>query len=226
LAGVESPYNREHGDSVGVERSPIKAAPRRQVGETLLLAVFLLSGFAALTYQVCWQRILFGAFGVDSESVTIIVSTFMLGLGCGALIGGQLADRFSDRIVELFAAAEACIALFGFASPWLLAAVGERFVGSGLLVIAVVNFVLLLIPTTLMGATLPMLVAHLFAASRNVGVSIGSLYLVNTLGAAFGALATGIVLFMFLTLNQTIYIAACLNLVVALSTVAALRTNS
>jgi hypothetical protein len=71
-----------------------------------------------------------------------------------------------------------------------------------------------------------MLVAHLFAASRNVGVSIGSLYLVNTLGAAFGALATGIVLFVFFTLNQTIYIAACLNLVVALSTVAALRSNS
>lgn len=195
----------------------------RRISETLLLSVFLLSGFAALTYQVCWQRILFGAFGVDTESITIIVSTFMLGLGCGALLGGQLADRFNDRIVELFACSEAGIAVFGFFSPQLLAAAGERFVGAPLPTIALVNFLLLLVPTTLMGATLPMLVAHLFKSSRNVGVSIGSLYLVNTLGAALGALGTGIVLFMFLTINQTIYVAACLNLSVAAITLLGLR---
>jgi predicted membrane-bound spermidine synthase len=198
----------------------------RRIDETVLLGVFLLSGFAALTYQVCWQRILFGAFGVDTESITIIVSTFMLGLGCGALVGGQLADRFCDRLVELFAAAEAGIALFGFASPHLLAAVGERFVDAALPTIAVVNFLLLLVPTTLMGATLPMLVAHLFQSSRSVGVSIGSLYFANTVGAALGALATGMVLFMFLTLDQTIYVAAVLNLTVATITVLGLRRTS
>ena len=59
-----------------------------------LVPLFFLSGIAALVYQVCWQRMLFVAFGVDIESVTIIVSTFMFGLGARALLGGELADRY------------------------------------------------------------------------------------------------------------------------------------
>ena len=52
---------------------------------TRLAPLFFVSGVAALVYQVCWQRLLFSAFGVDIDSVTIIVSVFMLGLGLGAL---------------------------------------------------------------------------------------------------------------------------------------------
>jgi predicted membrane-bound spermidine synthase len=193
------------------------------IGDTLLLGVFLLSGVAALVYQVCWQRLLFGAFGVDIESITIIVSTFMLGLGCGALLGGQLADRFNEYLVELFIVAELGIGGFGFLSPALITAVGGRFVDAPLIVVAAVNFVLILVPATFMGATLPMLVAHMFKSSNSVGVSIGGLYLVNTFGAALGALVTGIVLFMVLTVSQTIYLAACLNLTVALLTAVGLR---
>jgi predicted membrane-bound spermidine synthase len=193
------------------------------ISDTLLLGVFLLSGIAALIYQVCWQRLLFGAFGVDIESITIIVSTFMLGLGCGALLGGQLADRFNGHIVELFIVSELGIGGFGFLSPALITAVGASFVEAPLPVIAAVNFVLILVPATFMGATLPMLVAHMVKSSHSVGVSIGGLYLVNTLGAALGALATGIVLFMVLTVSQTIHVAACLNLTVALLTAVGLR---
>ena len=71
-----------------------------------LAPLFFVSGAAALIYQVCWQRLLFTALGVDMESVTLIVSVFMLGLGLGALLGGQLADRFPGRALGLFAAAE------------------------------------------------------------------------------------------------------------------------
>jgi predicted membrane-bound spermidine synthase len=209
-------------ESLGTTRSVGELAPGvslaledGRISESLLLAVFALSGVAALTYQVCWQRLLFSAFGVDTESVTIIVSTFMLGLGCGALLGGKLADRYNDRIIELFIASELGIALFGFFSSGVIALVGDSFVDASLPMIAIVNFLLILLPTTLMGATLPMLVAHLFRRSANVGVSIGGLYLVNTLGAAAGALATGIVLFIYLTLDQAIYIAVCCNLMVA-----------
>ena len=194
-----------------------------RIGPPLLLSVFSLSGIAALIYQVCWQRILFGIFGVDIESITIVVSTFMLGLGCGALLGGQLADRFGDRIVELFIAAELGIGLFGLSSTRLIPLVGDRFVDANLATIATASFLLLLVPTTLMGATLPMLVAHLVKTSRSVGISIGNLYLVNTLGAAVGALATGIVLFLTFTLNQTIGIAAGMNFTVATLTFYGLR---
>jgi predicted membrane-bound spermidine synthase len=181
------------------------------IDEAVLLSVFFLSGVSALIYQVAWQRLLFGTFGVDVESITIVVSTFMLGLGCGALAGGQLADRFGGRVIELFALCEIGIGLFGALSPYLIPAVGERFMQYDLPVIALVNFVLILIPSTFMGATLPMLVSHLFRRSANVGVSIGSLYLANTLGAAIGAFATGTVLFVVLTLDQAIYLAAAGN---------------
>ena len=181
----------------------------------LLHGVFLLSGVSALIYQVAWQRLLFGAFGVDIESITIIVSTFMLGLGCGALLGGQLADRFGHRIIELFALCELGIGLFGVASPLLIPAVGARFLHSALPVIAAANFLLILLPASFMGATLPMLVAHLFRDNASVGVSIGSLYWSNTLGAALGALAAGVLLFHVLTLDQAIYLAAAGNFTVA-----------
>jgi MFS family permease len=187
----------------------------RKVNQSLLMGVFFISGASALIYQVAWQRLLFAAFGVDIESITIVVSTFMLGLGCGSLFGGQLADRFGERVIELFAVCELGIGLFGVLSPTLIPAVGEYFMRSSLPLIAVVNFLLILIPASFMGATLPMLVAYLFRSNSNVGVSIGTLYLSNTLGASLGAVATGVVLFLFLTLNQAIYLAALGNFLVA-----------
>src|ERR1043165_8810346 len=109
---------------------------------------FFLSGVAALAYQVCWQRLLFIALGSDIDSITIIVSTFMLGLGVGSLLGGQMADRYPDRILILFAAAEAGIGAFGVLSPHLIAGLGELVIHQGPATTAVANFTLLLIPTT------------------------------------------------------------------------------
>ena len=200
--------------------TPIHAS---RIREGLLLAVFAASGAAALVYQVCWQRLLFAAFGVDLESITIVVSTFMLGLGCGALAGGALSRRFGHRLIELFVASEVGIGIFGALSATLIPAVGDRFVDQPLPVVALVNYLLVLTPATLMGATLPILVAHLFQGSRNVGVSIGALYLANTFGAALGALVTGFALFTVLTINQTIYLAASLNFLVVLATLVGLR---
>jgi len=90
--------------------------------QLVLFPAFALSGAAALISQVCWQRILFTSFGVDIESTPLIVSTCMLGLGCGALIGGVLADRWRGQRIELFALAKLGIGLFGLASPPLLRA--------------------------------------------------------------------------------------------------------
>lgn len=191
----------------------------------LLAFPFLASGLAALTYQIAWQRLLFAAFGVDMESITVIVSAFMLGLGAGALAGGRLADRFPGHIVPMFAAAEAAIGAFGLVSPALIAAVGSVSMHFPLPVVALANFLLLLIPTSLMGATLPMLVAFLVAQSGNVGVSIGALYLVNTLGAALGAAATGFVAFHYLDLHQAIRLAAALNLMASLLILALFRAE-
>lgn len=186
---------------------------------------FFASGFAALVYQVTWQRLLFVSLGVDIESITIIVSTFMLGLGIGALIGGQLADRHPSRIIKLFAAAEFTIGMFGLFSPELIVYLGTITIGESLFVIAACNFLLLLIPTTLMGATLPMLVAFLVRRSDNVGGSIGWLYFINTLGASLGALLVGFFLLFYFEINTTIYCAAVLNVLVSIGVLLLFRSE-
>lgn len=190
---------------------------RAAAGSARLAALFFVSGIAALVYQVCWQRLLFESFGVDIESVTIIVSTFMLGLGLGALLGGQLSDRWPNRALQLFALTELAIAVFGVLSPWLIRAVAAATVTSAHGTVAAVNFLLLLFPTMLMGATLPILVAHVVRIYHNVGVSIGLLYFVNTLGAALGAGLTGMVTLYYFGLATTIYLAAALNVAVSAS---------
>ena len=202
--------------------APVRPSQSQRT-ESWLLALFLWSGVAALAYQVCWQRVLFFSLGTDIESITVIVSTFMLGLGLGALAGGWLADRFPARIVVLFAAAEAGIGLFGLISPVLITAVADALVQSSRATTAAASFALLLFPTCLMGATLPMLIAHFLRYYASVGVSTGQLYFVNTFGAAIGCLTVGFYGFAILTIEQVIYCAAAINLLVSATAFAASR---
>src|SRR6266542_57643 len=89
----------------------------------LLALLFLVSGFAALIYQIVWQRVLFTAFGVNIESITIIVAVFMFGLGVGSLVGGRLSRRFPQHLPQLFLVCEIAIGLFGLGSLPLIRAV-------------------------------------------------------------------------------------------------------
>jgi predicted membrane-bound spermidine synthase len=181
----------------------------------LLLALFFLSGFAALLYQVVWQRVLFSVYGIDITSVTVVVTVFMLGLGVGSLVGGALSERMRSRALLLFAVLEAGIGLFGFFSLALFEFVAGQTLELSRVATGVVAFGLLLVPTTLMGATLPLLVSHATARSHNVGRSVGALYFANTLGAAVGAFAAGLFLLGLLGLANTVHSAAILNLVLA-----------
>lgn len=187
----------------------------QKTGHYGVLLLFFVSGAAALIYQICWQRLLFESIGVDMDSVTIIVSTFMLGLGVGSLAGGELADRYPDRTLEMFALAELATALFGFCSPALIRSAGAVAVHHSAAAIAALNFGLLLIPTMLMGATLPVLVTRTVRLNRNLGVSVGVLYCSNTLGAALGAALTGLVVLYYMGLSATVDLAAVLNIAVA-----------
>lgn len=182
---------------------------------SFLGALFFISGFASLIYQVAWQRVLFAAFGSDLESVTIVVSAFMLGLGLGALFGGRLADLFPQKTLLLFCGFEIGIGLYGLTSFHLMNITGDLFVSAGLLVVATINFLLVLFPALLMGGTLPVLVAHTVRRWGNVGQSTGYLYGANTLGAALGALSTAFILFAHMRLDHVIVLAVGLNLSVA-----------
>lgn len=182
-----------------------------------LAGIFFISGFSALIYQVCWQRLLFTGFGIDLTSITVIVSVFMAGLGIGAFFGGRIADKYSQSIILIFCLIELGIGFFGLFSHKFILSIQDLLIHASLFSTAIGSFLLLLFPTFLMGTTLPLLTSFFNQHIKNIGDSIGRLYFFNTLGAAFGALATGYVLFNFFTLSQTIYIAGIFNLIIALS---------
>src|SRR5204863_8745769 len=81
-----------------------------------LAFLFHISGFAALIYQIVWQRTLSAAFGVNIESTTIIVCLFMFGLGIGSFVGGHLSEKFPNHAPLLFLISELGIGLFGLFS--------------------------------------------------------------------------------------------------------------
>ena len=178
----------------------------------LLLLTFFASGSAALVYQLVWQRYLFNGLGVDIDSVTLIVSTFMLGIGLGGAWGGWLADRYPQRRVQCYAAAELLLCVAGAGSPVLLNCIPDlNGLGWSYWSICVTAMTLLLVPTSIMGATLPLLTMEFDETYANVGVSVGMLYFFNTLGAAFGTLMAGHVLFMYGGLRVSAFSAAATN---------------
>ena len=180
-----------------------------------LAAIFFISGFSALVYQVSWQRLLFTGFGVDLTSITLIISVFMMGLGIGAFFGGRIADKFSQKIILIFCLVELFIGIFGLVSYSLILGLQSALIHASLPILSVFTFLLLLLPTFLMGLTLPLLTGYFNQFIDNIGQSIGTLYFYNTLGAAVGALATGFILFNHLTLSQTIQMAAVFNIGIA-----------
>jgi len=173
---------------------------------------FFLSGAAALLYQIVWQRVLFTVYGLDSASVTIVVTAFMLGLGLGSLAGGALSTRRRDSGLLLFALFELGIGFFGWFSLPIFSWVASFTLGSSHLTTGLVTFLLVVVPTTLMGGTLPLLVGHMTRRSRNVGKTVSTLYFANTLGAALGCFAVAGFTLGSLGLAGSVRLAAGLNL--------------
>src|SRR5262249_31249753 len=148
-------------------------------GRIWIYAIFLLSGFAALLYQIVWQRALYAIYGINIESVTMVVTAFMLGLGLGSLAGGIVSKDPKKPVLLYFSMVEGGIAIFGAVSLAIFHGVGNVTLGMGPVPTFLVTFLLVLVPTVLMGSTLPLLVAHLVRENKNVGKSVGTLYFVN-----------------------------------------------
>jgi len=183
--------------------------------QSVIFAIFLVSGFAALLYQVVWQRSLFAIYGINIEAVTMVVTAFMLGLGLGSLAGGRLSARPNAAPLRLFAIIEAGIGAFGLVSLPLFHFVGNATVMWPPALVMIATFALLLAPTVLMGSTLPLLVTYLLKSNKNVGRSVGTLYFVNTLGSAGAAFACVLVLLPQLGQMKTTCVAAGFNFVVS-----------
>jgi spermidine synthase len=199
----------------------VRARTRLPTWTRILCVLFFFSGFPALIYQLTWQRELFCIFGVNSESVTIVVTAFMLGLGLGSLAGGWVSKRRGISLLPLLAAIEIATAAFGIVSLSVFERIGALIVNWPLPALAAVNLLLVIVPTLLMGATLPILVSHLVRRSGEVGGAVGLLYYVNTMGAGAACLACCSVLFPFFGMRGSVLTAVGLNLAVAAGAMAA-----
>ena len=188
------------------------------------LLCFFVSGAAGLVYQVVWTRMLTQIFGNTTYAIATVLSAFMAGLAIGSYLFGKIADRGKNDFL-LYGVLEAGVGLYGFAVPWLFAlaqkaygpifGLNESYPFLFNLVLFCLSFVLLVFPTLLMGATLPVLSRFYVRSFSQFGRRVGDLYATNTLGAVIGCAAAGFFLIPTFGMRTTVYVAATLNLVIA-----------
>lgn len=189
-----------------------------------LMLCFAGSGLLSLNYEILWLRKLHSLMGSTSLATTAILSAFMGGLALGAWLAGKylLNTRSPLRIYGLL---ELGIAIYAVLSPWLFAQTGELYLwlqpslpsqpwALPILRTAIASL-LLILPTTAMGATLPVLVAGLSPSPQTTEAPVGTvglLYGLNTLGAVAGTLLTGFVLLPVFGQAQSLSLTAWSNL--------------
>ncbi|WP_291987809.1 fused MFS/spermidine synthase [Luteitalea sp.] len=196
----------------------------------LLLVLFFLSGFCALIYQTLWLRLLSLIFGVTVYAASTVLASFMSGLAIGSLMAGLVAER-TRRPLRLFGIAELLVGITALLTPWALDAVTGLYIdwypslagnlGQLTLVRFLLSFSVLLVPTVLMGATLPLVLKSALGGSRDVGQKIGLLYGINTTGAIVGALLAGFVLIPGIGVQAAFRLAAVINALIGMAAIVA-----
>ena len=189
-----------------------------------ILLLFFVSGGCTLVFQVVWVRMLVPVFGMSVFAVSTVLTVFMAGLALGSWWFGRLIDR-GGRALRVYAWLELGIGLFALVFPLILARLDVlytffyRQTGGNDYAFALVRFVIcfavLLVPTTLMGGTLPVLSKFVVRRMERAGRRIGALYAVNTFGATVGCAAAAYVLLEQFGTRGTTYVAAAGNLLVA-----------
>lgn len=208
------------------------AVSRRWSLVVVLAALFFMSGVSGLVYQSLWLRLLSLVFGVTIQAASTVLASFMAGLALGSLLGGWLTRRVRNPLAW-FGAVEISVGLAALSTPLALDAIGRLWpsVYSPLadhqwavtLARVVCSGAVLVIPTTLMGTTLPLVVRSALREGVLVARPVGVLYAANTAGAITGALLAGYVLVGEFGIAATFRMAAALNGVVGLSALALSR---
>lgn len=201
-------------------------AGRLLVGtEWAVLGLFFLSGASALVYEVVWSRRLTFIFGGTAFAIATVLAAYMAGLAIGSWMFGRRIDRGGHPLV-VYSLLEGGIAVWALLLPVLLGGLNGfygllyRSIHPGPLALALIrfalSFVVLLVPTILMGGTLPVLSKLLEARSSTVGLKAGLLYGTNTIGAVVGTATTGFILLPTFGLAVSTWVAVGFNLAVML----------
>jgi spermidine synthase len=190
---------------------------------SLIGLCFIVSGATGLIYEVLWARMLGLVFGATTLAVSTVLAAFMGGLALGSALAGRLAPRITKPLAT-YGWMEIGIAAYALLVPLLFRLIDHVYVliwqqfQPGFFAFSLWRFVLsglvLLIPTTLMGATLPVLAAAVIHAAGRNSNSVTRLYACNLAGAILGTLAAGFVLLPTLGVRMTIVVAAVLNVMV------------
>jgi spermidine synthase len=194
----------------------------KETARSVLFLVLFFSGISALIYQIIWIRKFGLVFGVHVFSMSTVLTAFMAGLALGALFFGRLVDKKKNPLL-LFLTLELGIGLFAVFFPFTFHGLSEIYASisrnfplgnySVQLIRFLLAFFFLLIPTTLMGGTMPVIVKIFTDNIGKVGSRVSLLYGTNNLGAVVGGFLAGFVIIQHLGLNQSGYLAAMLNLV-------------
>ncbi len=193
----------------------------------LIYSLFLLSGVSGLIYQIVWTRLLMIVFGNTMLATSTVLSAFMGGLAAGSYVLGRYIDRKPRRLIQVYAALEAGIGVFALAFPFLIHAVTPLYahiytgVAGNIVLLNLVRFAIcfaiIILPTFLMGGTLPVLIKRFTTASDSIGHRTGFLYGLNTVGAVAGTFACGYFLLRVLGMQKTTWVGVAINLGVALT---------
>jgi len=159
--------------------------------------ILFLSGIGALIFETLWLRLSGLAFGNSVWAAALILSSFMAGLALGNALAASLRIR-RWRSLHLYAVLEGLVAVFGCTIVFGLPVLGDwmrpvwqtlwSYQPTLLALRFIVSFLILLVPTTAMGLTLPVIIEDPALRQTNFGRVMGFLYGSNTLGAVVGAL--------------------------------------
>jgi len=181
---------------------------------------FWLSGATALIYEVVWARQLGLVFGTTVYAMAGVLAIFFSGLGLGSYLFGKLVDRFSQPL-KLYGVMEVLIGVYALITPGLFKLVtswqgligGEMsFWGKSLIRLGL-SFLILIVPTILMGGTLPVIIKQV-SKNKSLGKMTAKFYGLNTLGAVLGVILAGFVLMPMIGISKTVMLTAGVNIAI------------
>ena len=200
----------------------------------VLLLLFFCSGACGLIYQVLWLRMLSLVFGVTVYAASTVLAAFMAGLALGSGFAGRVVAR-SGRPLLVFGIAEMLIGVSALITPLAFEAASALYerlyqLGTGSLPVLTVarlatGFLVLLVPTFLMGLTLPVLSASSVVRGSRFGARVSALYAVNTAGAVVGAVLAGFVLIGAIGIARSFLLGAAINVAIGIMAVIADRRS-
>ena len=194
--------------------------------QKIIVIGMFLSGTAALAYEVLWNRLLVFLLTASTYAFTIMLLSFLVGIAFGSWLMARVVDRLRNPLLW-FAGLEGALGIFGFFSmiilgksvgifDWAVHSVGVLLWWRWNLVQLFVALVVMLLPTTLMGATFPLAVRIFTRKIASVGGDVGIIYSANTLGGVLGSILAGFILVPILGTQNSLMLIAAVNFSVAL----------